>query len=185
MPEFDLTAIFALPLNRSGVPYMIVGSVAAISYGVHRLTNDIDAVLQMSVRDARKVHGAFPESEFYVPPLEVIEEEVRRRDRGHFNFMHHASGYKADVFLRPNDPLEAWAFARRRKVMVESEEVWVAPPELVIIRKLEFYREGEQKKHVEDVRGLLEFEDLDQRFIEANVERLGLQEQWRFCQPAQ
>ena len=127
MPEFDLTAIFALPLNHSGVPYMIVGSVAAISYGVHRLTNDLDAVAQMSVADARKVHDAFP----------------------------------------------------------ENEEVRVAPPELVILRKLEFYREGQQKKHIEDVRDLLRFEDLDLRFVEANVERLGLQEQWHVCQPAQ
>ena len=91
MPEFDLSAIFALPLNRSGVPYMIVGSVAAISYGVHRLTNDLDAVLQMSVGDVRKVHAAFPEAEFYVPPIEVLTEEVRRRDRGHFNWSSFAS----------------------------------------------------------------------------------------------
>ena len=100
MPEFDLSAIFALPLNRSGVPYMIVGSVAAISYGVHRLTNDLNAVLQMSAGDVRRVHSAFPEKDFYVPPIEILIAEVRRRDRGHFNVIHHASGYKADVFLR-------------------------------------------------------------------------------------
>ena len=182
MPEFDLSTIFAAPLNRTGVPYMIVGSVAAISYGVHRLTNDLDAVLQMSVGDVRKVHAAFPEEEFYVPPVEVLREEAMRRDRGHFNVIHHASGYKADVFLRPNDPLEAWAFARRRPVMVESERVWVAPPELVILRKLEFYREGRQRKHVEDIRGLMKFENLDLRFVEENVERMGLRDQWLGCQ---
>jgi hypothetical protein len=183
MPEFDLSAIFAAPLNRTGVPYMVVGSVAAISYGVHRLTNDLDAVLQMTLRDVRQVHAAFPESEFYVPPVEVLQEEASRCDRGHFNVIHHSSGYKADVFLRPNDPLETWAFARRRPVMVEGERVWVAPPELVIIRKLEFYREGNQPKHVRDIQGLMKFESLDLRFIESNVERLGLREQWLVCQP--
>ncbi len=182
MPEFDLSAIFAAPLNWTGVRYMIVGSVAAISYGVHRLTNDLDAVLQMSLSDVRKVHAVFPEAEFYVPPVEVLREEAMRRDRGHFNIIHHASGYKAGMFLRPNDPLEAWAFARRRPVMVEGEQIWVAPPELVILRKLEFYREGQQRKHVEDIQGLMTFAELDLGFIEANVDRLGLREQWLVCQ---
>ena len=68
-------------------------------------------------------------------------------------------------------------------MLVEGEPVWVAPPELVIIRKLEFYREGGQRKHLEDIQGLMKFEDLDRRFIEVNVERLGLREQWLACQP--
>lgn len=183
MPEFDLSAIFAGPLNRTGVPYMVVGAVAAISYGVHRLTNDLDAVIQMSLASVRQVHAAFPDVDFYVPPLAILREEAMRRDRGHFNVIHHASGYKADVFLKPNDPLETWAFQRRRAVVVEGEQVWIAPPELVIIRKLEFYREGGQRKHVEDIRGMMKFEELDLRFVEVNVERLGLHEQWLVCQP--
>ncbi|MEI9895759.1 MAG: hypothetical protein WDN28_18235 [Chthoniobacter sp.] len=184
MPEFDLSAIFAAPLNRTGQPYMVVGSVAAITYGVHRLTNDLDAVLQMSLANVRQVHAAFSPGEFYVPPMEVLREEAMRRDRGHFNVIHHASGYKADVFLRPNDPLEMWAFARRREVFIEGEPVWIAPPELVIIRKLEFFRESQQPKHIGDIRGLLKFETLDLRFIEIQVERLGLREQWLVCQPS-
>ena len=183
MPEFDLSAIFAAPLNRTGQPYMVVGSVAAISYGVHRLTNDLDAVLQMSLASVPQVHAAFPKEEFYVPPMEVLREEAMRRDRGHFNVIHHASGYKADVFLRPSDPLETWAFACRREVIVESVPVWIAPPELVIIRKLEFFREGQQQKHIDDIRGLLKFETLDLHFIEMQAERLGLREQWLVCQP--
>jgi hypothetical protein len=162
---------------------MVVGSVAAITYGVHRLTNDLDAVLQMTLASVRQVHAAFPMEEFYVPPVEVLREEASRRDRGHFNVIHHASGYKADVFLRPNDPLETWAFARRRKVTVEGVPVWIAPPELVIIRKLEFFREGQQPKHLSDIQGLLTFESLDLAFIETQVERLGLREQWLVCQP--
>jgi hypothetical protein len=183
MPEFDLSTVFAAPLNRTGVPYMVVGSVAAITYGVHRLTNDLDAVLQMSLANVRQVHAAFPDAEFYVPPIEVLREEAARLDRGHFNVIHHATGFKADVFLRPNDPLETWAFARRRMVTVENEPVWIAPPELVILRKLEFYREGQQPKHIGDIQGLMKFETLDLRFVEANVERLGLGEQWLVCQP--
>lgn len=181
MAEYDLTTVFAAPLNRTGLPYMVVGSVAAMVYGVHRLTNDLDAVLQMSLASAGQIHSAFPETEFYVPPLETLREEVSRRDRGHFNLIHHDSGFKADVFLRPNDPLERWAFARRRMVTVQEISVWVAPPELVILRKLEFFREGGQLKHLQDIRGLLKFEPLDLGFVEANVESLGLHEEWARC----
>ncbi|MEO7318597.1 MAG: hypothetical protein ABIZ56_06390 [Chthoniobacteraceae bacterium] len=62
---------------------------------------------------------------------------------------------------------------------------WIAPPEYVIVRKLEAYREGGQEKHPRDVAFMLAMTKLDYRFIETNIERLGLHEQWRVCQPPQ
>jgi hypothetical protein len=37
---------------------------------------------------------------------------------------------------------------------------------------------------VDDIRGMMKFENLDLRFIEVHVERLGLREQWLACQSA-
>jgi hypothetical protein len=84
----------------------------------------------------------FPPAEFYCPPAEVIAVEVAREQRGHFNIIHHETGFKADVFLSGRDPLHAWGLARARQLEMEGQVLVVAPPEDVIVRKLEYYREG-------------------------------------------
>ena len=59
----------------------------------------------------------------------------------------------------------------------------VAPPEIVILKKLEYFREGGSEKHVRDIRAMLAITDVDRAFIEAHIEQLGLREQWLVCQP--
>lgn len=71
------------------------------------------------------------------------------------NVLHSSSALKADVYLAGEDPLHVWALERRRRFEVGGREVWVAPPEYVILRKLLFFREGGSSKHVRDVRALL------------------------------
>jgi hypothetical protein len=44
MPEPELFLLFVRPLNRAGIRYMVMGSVAAIFYGEPRLTHDVDLV---------------------------------------------------------------------------------------------------------------------------------------------
>ena len=53
----------------------------------------------------------------------------------------------------------------------------------MVLRKLEFLREGGQDKHVRDVRFILAATELDLKFVESEVARLGLQAQWRKCNP--
>ena len=60
---------------------------------------------------------------------------------------------RADVYLANDDTPHA-ALARRRKVEVDGVGVWVAPPEYVILRRLEFYREGRSEKHLRDIRAM-------------------------------
>ena len=134
---------------------MVTGSLAAGAYGEARLTNDVDLVIILSAADAVRFHQMFDRPTFYVPPLDVIETERRRQRYGHFNVIHHASAYKADVYLAGDDPLHAWAFERREQVVVETEPVWLAPPAYVILRKLQYLRDGGSTKHVADIVGML------------------------------
>lgn len=185
MAELDPVQIFVARLNASGVRYMITGSVATITYGELRHTNDVDVVLALAPGNAKVLLAAFPEEEFYRPPLEVVIEEAGRAERGHFNLLHHETGFRADCYIRSRDLLEQWGFRNRRCVMLEAMPVWFAPPELVILRKLEFFREGGGAitKHLNDIRGVLACTDVDRAFIEEHVARLGLQEPWLVCQP--
>ncbi len=122
----------------------------------------------------------FPIGEFYCPPIEVIRREAARSERGHFNVIHHNTGFKADFYLSGRDPLHQWAFERVRKMEVEGDPVFVSPPELVIVKKLEFYREGGSMKQVQDIRFLLSAcTDLDRKALEEKIQERGLESTWR------
>jgi len=58
--------------------------------------------------------------------------------------------------------------------------VRLAPPEYVILRKLEFFREGRSEKHVRDIRAMLvvSADALDRAALEGWVERRGLAREW-------
>lgn len=180
MAEPELFQIFVRPLNLLGIPYMVTGSVASIVYGEARLTHDIDMVMIIHSREAERFVKAFPLSEFYCPPVEVIRIEAGRRLRGHFNLIHHKTGFKADVYIAGEDPLHHWAMEHRRCIQMAGEAMWVAPPEYVILRKLAYYREGGSEKHLADIRGILEMsgEELDLSEIEKWMHKMGVQKEW-------
>ena len=182
MQSPDLLGIFIAPLEKSGVPYFVTGSIASIFYGEPRLTHDIDVVIHLSKDHLAKFSSYFPLEEFYCPPDEVIQIENRRRPFGHFNLIHHESGFKADIYPDAGDKLHQWAFQNRKRVdLGEGMALWLAPPEYVVIRKLEFFREGGSEKHLEDIRKMLpQLEGgLDKAFLEKEIETRGLKQYWK------
>jgi nucleotidyltransferase AbiEii toxin of type IV toxin-antitoxin system len=183
MPEPELFWLFVRPLNQAAIRYVLTGSVAAIFYGEPRLTNDVDFVVFLNDADIRKLVDIFPSSQFYLPPAEVIAVEARRESRGHFNIVHVDTGFKADFYLTGRDELNAWAFRARRQVQLEGQDVTLAPPEYVIVRKLEYYREGGSEKHLRDIRSILSTssEQLDRAALDEWIRRRGLQTEWQLA----
>jgi hypothetical protein len=181
MHEPDLFLIFLEPLNRAEIPYMVTGSVAGIVYSEPRVTHDVDLVLELDPRQIEDFIRLFPAEEFYCPAETVIRAEVSRETRGHFNLIHHATGFKADVYPVGRDPLHQWAMGRRQTAEIEQHQVWVAPPEYVILRKLQYYREGGSEKHVRDIRGMLEMSAgvIDRDELETRIIELGLSDVWK------
>ena len=180
MQELDFISIFVSRLNRTGIRYMITGSVACIIYGEPRMTHDIDFVLEVGSKNAAKIEQAFPLDVFYCPPLETLVVEARRPIRGHFNLIHHETGFRADVYTVGEDPLHHWAMAKRKSFDIQGEKVWLAPPEYVILRKLEFYREGGSDKHIRDIAGVLEMSshDLNTDWLQERIRSYGLLKEW-------
>lgn len=179
MPAPDEIALFAGRLDAVGAEYMITGATAAIIYGQPRLTNDLDVVLALRDEHLPALAASFPESEFYLPPESVIRVEQARALRGHFNILHLESGYKADIYLAGRDELHAWALPLRRYIpWGEALALPVAPPEYVIVRKLEYFREGGSAKHRFDIRAILATTVLDQAAVAAWATRLGLGDLW-------
>jgi len=181
MPEPDLIELFAQPLNRLSIRYLVSGSVAAMLYGEPRVTHDIDFVVFLRSEDAPRLAAIFPPPQFYVPPATAIAEEIARERRGHFNIIHADSGLKADFYTAGRDELHAWAFRHARRYVISNNSITLAPPEYVIVRKLEYYREGGSDKHLRDIRAMLAISGdlLDRPALQDWIARLGLETEWR------
>ncbi len=184
MPEPDLIELFVQPLNQLGIRYVVTGSVAAMLYGEPRVTHDIDLVVFLRSNDIPRLSKGFPEPEFYVPPAETIAIEAAREQRGHFNIIHADSILKADFYLARRDELDGWAFRHAKKYSVQQTTINLAPPEYVILRKLEFYREGGSDKHLRDIRSMLAVsgDQINLAELKEWVQKRGLEAQWKELQ---
>jgi hypothetical protein len=180
MLEPNLFLIFVNRLNASGIRYMITGAVASIVYGEPRLTHDIDLVLELDDASAQKLVEVFPLEEFYCPPLEILKIEAKRPHRGHFNLIHHETGFKADIYLMGQDRFHHWGMSRRRQFKIAGEMIWFAPPEYVILRKLEFFREGGSEKHLNDIISMIEVssQQIDFEELQSKVKSCALEKEW-------
>ena len=184
MQEANLFLIFLERLNKGKLSYMVTGSVASIIYGEPRMTHDIDLVLELHVENVQNFINLFPSEKFYCPPKEVIKTEIARETRGHFNIIHHETGFKADIYPAGKDELHKWAMGKRKIVTVEDSQIAIAPPEYVIIRKLQYYKEGGSTKHLRDINRMLEFsgESIDKPVLEQMVLKYDLSEEWKSSQ---
>lgn len=183
MQQPDLLRVFISPLERSGLMYMVTGSVASTMYGEPRMTHDIDLVLMLKIADIRQFRSFFPPKAFYCPPPEVIQIELKRDVRAHFNLIHHDTGYKADCYPFTGDPLHRWAFGRLRRIKCDSDlEISIAPPEYVILRKLQFFLEGGSEKHIEDIKKMISQNiTLDTEELHFWIHKLQLKKAWEQC----
>lgn len=172
---------FVGPLNQAKYRYMITGSVAAMMYGEPRMTNDVDLVLFLTETKVEKLTSIFPLESFYCPPEEVLRIEANRPSDGHFNLIHHASGFKADVYLAGRDPLMGWAIGNATSFDYLGERVPIAPPEYIIIKKLEYFRDGGSEKHLRDIRAMemISGEKIDYRLLTEKLEQQGLSQVWQ------
>lgn len=180
MPPHEPFLLFTEPLEEQGLRYMVSGSVAAIYYGEPRLTNDVDIVLWLTPEKIDAFIRSFPPEEFYCPPKEVILEEMARRARGHCNLIHHNTGFKADLYLVRSDPLHLWGLSRTREGELDDRSFKLAPPEYVIVRKLQFFKEGGSGKHLRDIHRILLSDDneLDRETIGHLVREHSLEREW-------
>ncbi|NUN09491.1 MAG: hypothetical protein HUU54_09980 [Ignavibacteriaceae bacterium] len=170
--------IFINILNSLNIKYCVTGSIASIIYGEPRLTHDIDIIVLLRPQDINNLEIGFPKKDFYIPPGEILELERRRQVRGHFNIIHHRTGFKADIYLCGTDEFMLWAITNNRSYEIGKITINLAPPEYVIIKKLEFFRESESSKHLTDIRSILANQDqlinkemLDELIQERNLNK--------------
>ena len=181
MPEREQFLLFIRPLNRGAVRYIVTGSIAAIFYGEPRLTHDVDCVVDLTDANIKGLSTLFPTPDFYLPFADEIALEVRKENKGHFNIIHADTGFKADMYPVGRDEFNAWAFRHKRITEYQGEALPLAPPEYVIVRKLEYYREGGSEKHLRDIRSMLAVsgDQIDRKQLADWIQRQRLEAEWK------
>ena len=178
MGPYELLEKVVEAFDRLRITYLVTGSVASMAYGEPRLTNDIDIVAGIAEDHISGLLEAFPAEDFYIS-ADMIRQAIQQP--GQFNIIHPASGLKIDVIIRRDTPFDRSRFERKRRISpADSYEADFAAPEDVIIKKMEYYREGGSEKHLRDITGILKIGDagVDKEYISRWSDRLGLTEVW-------
>lgn len=160
-------------LAMAEIPYMITGSIASIQYGRPRVTYDLDIVTQMSPAQAGKfVQLLGPE--FYA---ELIDIQEALQHRSHFNIIHPGSGLKIDFWPVKNQ-YDQMCFQRRKPGQLGKVSAYFVTPEDIILKKLEWIKQGASARQMEDIKGILTIQGdkIDRNYIITWAEKLGLKE---------
>jgi hypothetical protein len=181
MESINLFSLYVDILNNYDFKYFITGAVASIVYGETRLTHDIDLVISMHRNEAGKFMTAFPSDKFYCPPEEIIIVELDRPLRGHIKVIHHETGFKADFYFTGQDGLQQWGLVNRKVIEFAGSKLYVAPPEYIVIKKLQYFQEGKSQKHIIDISGILENSGdiMDIQFLNEKISELKLEDAWK------
>jgi hypothetical protein len=179
MEQSELLRHVVDALERLRISYLVTGSTATIAFGEPRFTNDIDIVVDIEYRHVADFCRSFPAPEFYLSDT-AVRQAIHHR--GQVNLLHPGSGLKVDLIIRQDTPFDQSRFARGVRISPEPGlEATFASPEDVIVKKLEYYRDGGSEKHLRDITGVLRVtgERIDRAYIERWAAKLGLETIWQ------
>jgi hypothetical protein len=160
-------------LNKSGINYMITGSIASITYGKPRVTHDMDLVAQITPEQSLEFAKLLGK-EFYMDLIDVKESLQQNRQ---FNIIHPSTGLKIDCWPL-KDAYDRFRFTRRLQKPFGNISAYYASPEDVIIGKLKWLKQGGSARHIEDIKGILSIQGdrIDHNYIINWAEKLELKE---------
>ncbi len=170
-------------LNQAGIAYMLSGSFASAYYGAPRSTQDIDLVIEATLRQLRAFVQGLPSNEYYVD-LDAALEAHKRQSL--FNVIDLATGWKVDLVIRKSRPFSEEEFRRRQQVNLQGTPLFLASPEDVVISKLEWSNLAQSRRQIEDVAAILRVRcaELDHSYLEKWILELGLKQEWTDAQRA-
>jgi len=139
-------------LDKAGISYMLTGSFASAYHGSPRTTQDIDMVIEATAEQLLNFVNLLLQIDYYVE-LDAGIEALRRQSM--FNVVDTSSGWKVDLIIRKSRNFSEEEFRRRKRVQFEGNPLFIASGEDVVISKLEWAKQGESKRQIEDAGGVL------------------------------
>lgn len=168
---------FVEALEKLGLAYHIGGSVASTTWGIPRTTIDVDVVTHLETEQISTLIEQLEDTYYIV--REMIADAIERGAA--FNIIH-SSAIKIDVFVPKMSPRTTTEMQRSRQRAIDSEAAgklfWVASPEDIILRKLEWYSlgGGVSERQWLDVLGVLKVQAaaLDFAYMSEWATKLGI-----------
>jgi hypothetical protein len=169
--EIEVLKLVVERLERAGIPYMLVGSVAANYYSTPRMTRDIDVVVDLERKHAAAFTDLFME-DCYIDQR-TVEAEINRR--GMFNVIYNPYVLKIDFIVNKDTEFHSSALSRRREVSIDGRPVFLISPEDLVVSKLLWAKDSLSETQLGDVHNLLEcVKTLDEGYVTRWVAKLGL-----------
>lgn len=149
---FDVIEI----LDRIEIDYVLGGSLASSTFGEPRATNDVDIALALTATHLGQLIDEFRSKGYYVAERSAAEAVSQRSS---FNVIH-PSGLKVDLFVTGDGVLDKLQIGRRARVELPTDPprgIWVTSPGDQILRKLDWYRLGQDvsDRQWRDILGLI------------------------------
>lgn len=147
--------------NQYDIPYMLSGSMAMSLYALPRMTRDFDFVVHLKKTDVNKL------TEYFQSGYYCDEDSIREaiKDKGMFNIIDHASGYKADFVILKDEPFRQAEFDRRREEAMFGMDVYVVSMEDLLISKLIWIQDFQSPQQMEDIKALKKNPRMDWAYI--------------------
>jgi hypothetical protein len=138
-------------LEDCGIPYMLVGSNSSSTYGIPRLTQDADFVIELGEKSILELARRIAPSIRIDPQMSFETVTMTRR------YVADVVGtpFKIEFFLLNDDPHNQERFRRRQRVSALGREVWMPTAEDVIVTKLHWALLANRSKDREDVQGVI------------------------------
>jgi len=168
-------------LEGLGVPYAVMGGIAASAWGLPRFTHDIDVAVNLRASEIGQLLGILEKRGYLIPEefrrgwsdqlAGTRKVAVKRVAGNHI--------WDIDLFLAESDFLRS-ALARRKLVDLDGRQTPLITPEDLVVLKLVAWRPKDQGD-IDDL--LLVVSALDDTYLRDWAERLGirnrLDEAWR------
>jgi hypothetical protein len=171
-------------LREIGSAHYIGGSFASSFHGTPRLTNDVDLVVELNLAQAALLIADL-DGRYYIDQARVLEAVKKRSS---FNILFLKTMFKIDIFVSGDTLLDRSAMRRRQRISLGDDEVDIASPEDSILRKLDWYRSGNEvsERQWRDVLGILKTQGskLDILYLEEMVDALSLRDHWQRARDA-
>jgi hypothetical protein len=174
MTEKDLLIDCLLRLNRTGIAYMLTGSMGSNYWGIPRTTHDLDFVVQLPESVIPRLVEAFRE-DFYIDEVAV---KTAFRPPYQFNAIDRRSPMKVDFWLLKPDPFEQEMFSRRIRAVLFGIPAWICTAEDAILHKLYWNKITPSDRQIGDAAGVIavQSDTLDKHYMISWAGKLGVSE---------
>jgi hypothetical protein len=177
--EIAVLKLVAGALDAAGIDYMVTGSLALSAYAVPRMTRDVDLVVALVPDDADRLCAHLGD-DFDCHPESIRSAIVRG---SMFNLIHSTRVVKVDFVVRKTSPFRLEEFARRRRVDVDGQPVWIVSPEDLLLSKLLWGHGRASAVQRADVMNLVASWPIDWLYVERWGRDLGLETEVREIRP--